>query len=187
MDLGYLCEGEVIGDSSIQRKYIDALKCISKDRRYVVSESEETVVAKIKKEDFIKCVFKEMRQELFYKIVLLRNTLYFKELSPYSLVILASNIEVREVKYGSVVLTQGQVPDALYILAYGTLKTVYQFADEKSTRVSQFAKKVLRSDLKKPLELGPVNYKSLPGEQCRKVQEVKLRKAKDMMAKVEQV
>lgn len=118
---------------------------------------------------------------------MLRNTLYFRELSPYSLVILASNIEVREVKYGSVILTQGKVPDALYILAYGNLKTVYQFADEKSTRVSQFAKKVLRSDLKKPLELGKVNYKSLPGEQCRKVQEVKLKKAKDMMAKVEQV
>lgn len=61
MDLGYLCEGEVIGDSSIQRKYVDALKCLSKDRRFVVSESKETVVAKIKKNDFIKCVFKEMR------------------------------------------------------------------------------------------------------------------------------
>ena len=125
MDLGYLCEGEVIGDSSIQRKYVDALKCLSKDKRYVVSESKDTVVAKIKKSDFIKCIFKEMRQELFYKIVLLRSTVYFRELSPYSLVILASNIEVREVKYGSVILTQGQAPDALYILAYGSLKTVY--------------------------------------------------------------
>ena len=187
MDLGYLCEGEVVGDSSIQRKYFDVLKILSKDRKYVVTETEETAVAKIRKDDFIKCVFKEMQQDLFYKIILLRNTPYFKELSPYSLVILASNIEVREVKYGSVVLTQGQMPDALYILAYGNLKTVYTYADQKSTKVSRYAKKVLRTDIKRPLEFGQICYQNLPRDQCRKVQEIKLKKVQDMMTKIEKV
>ena len=129
MDLGCLCAGEVVGDASIQRKYPDPLKVVSKDRKYAVTATAETAVAKIRQDDFINCVFAQMQQELFYKIILLRNTPYFAELSPYSLVILASNVEVREVKYGSVILSQGQVPDALYILAYGNLKTVYQYAD----------------------------------------------------------
>ena len=46
---------------------------------------------------------------------------------------------------------------------------------------------MLRKDLKKRLDLGQVNYKELPDVQCKKVHEVKLKKAKDMMAKVEQV
>ena len=105
LPLGFYHAGDVIGDASIQRKYFDCLKILSKDRKYVVTDAEETAVAKIRKDDFIKCVFREMQQELFYKIMLLRNTPYFKELSPYSLVILASNIEVREVEYGAVILS----------------------------------------------------------------------------------
>jgi len=45
-----------------------------------------------------------MQQELFYKIILLQNTNFFEELSPYSLTIIASNVEVREVKYGEVLV-----------------------------------------------------------------------------------
>ena len=55
------------------------------------------------KHKFIEALFKEMQQELFYKIILLRNTPYFEQLSPYSLTIIASNVEVREVKYGEVI------------------------------------------------------------------------------------
>jgi hypothetical protein len=66
--------------------------------------SEEVVVAKIKREHFISAIFKQMSEELFYKIILLRSTDYFKELSPYSLVIIASSIEVKELKYGEVLI-----------------------------------------------------------------------------------
>ena len=52
----------------------------------------------------MKALFAEMQQELFYKIILLRNTKYFEQLSPYSLTIMASNVEVREVKYGEVII-----------------------------------------------------------------------------------
>lgn len=66
--------------------------------------SDVVVVAKIKREHFISAIFKEMREELFYKIILLRSTAYFAELSPYSLVIIASTIEVKELKYGEVLI-----------------------------------------------------------------------------------
>ena len=66
--------------------------------------SEEVVVAKVKRKHFISAIFKQMSEELFYKIILLRSTDYFKELSPYSLVIIASTIEVKELKYGEVLI-----------------------------------------------------------------------------------
>lgn len=69
-----------------------------------------TVVAKIKREHFISAIFKEMREDLFYKIILLRSTPYFKELSPYSLVTIASNVDVKEMKYGEVLIYEGEVP-----------------------------------------------------------------------------
>ena len=65
-----------------------------------MTNSEETITITINREKFIEALFKEMQEELFYKIIMLRNTPYFQELSPYSLTIIASNLEVREVKYG---------------------------------------------------------------------------------------
>ncbi len=60
---------------------------------------------------------------------------------------IASNVEVKEVKYGEVIVQQGQVPEAMFILAYGQCKTVYQYVEEKSTKVSKYANKCLKSDL----------------------------------------
>ena len=68
-----------------------------------VTNTKSTVTVSIMKHKFIEALFKEMQQELFYKIILLRNTPYFEQLSPYSLTIIASNVEVREVKYGEVI------------------------------------------------------------------------------------
>ena len=65
-----------------------------------MTNTEETITITINREKFIEALFKEMQEELFYKIIMLRNTPYFQELSPYSLTIIASNLEVREVKYG---------------------------------------------------------------------------------------
>jgi CRP-like cAMP-binding protein len=96
-----------------------------------------------------------MSEELFYKIVLLRQTPYFKDLSPYSLVTIASNVEVKEMKYGEVLIQQGDFPEALYILAYGNLKAVYICPEIQTTEVSQFARKVLRKQ-PKPMKHGPI-------------------------------
>jgi hypothetical protein len=45
-----------------------------------------------------------MKSELYSKIMMLRNAEFFSDLSPYALVILASNVEVREFKYGDVLI-----------------------------------------------------------------------------------
>lgn len=62
-------------------------------------------VLKIPKQDFILAIFAEMRSELMFKILLFRNTPYFKELSPYSLIMFASICEVKDFKYGEIVVT----------------------------------------------------------------------------------
>lgn len=92
---------------------------LSKERKTALTNSDETITISIGKEKFMAALFEEMQLELFYKIILLRNTSFFEELSPYSLTIIASNVEVREVKYGEIIVQQGQFPDAMYILAYG--------------------------------------------------------------------
>lgn len=106
--LASLRAGEVFGDQSIQRKIRDPLKVLSKERKTAVTNTDETITISIKKDDFMDALFKEMQQELFYKIILLQKTQYFQELSPYSLTIIASNVEVREVKYGEIIVQQGR-------------------------------------------------------------------------------
>jgi CRP-like cAMP-binding protein len=54
-----------------------------------------------------------------FKILLFRNTPYFKELSPYSLIMFASICEVKDYKYGEIVVTQDDKPDACYLVATG--------------------------------------------------------------------
>ena len=69
--------GEVFGDQSIQRKIRDPLKVLSKERKTAVTNTDETITISIKKDDFMNALFKEMQQELFYKIILLQKTQYF--------------------------------------------------------------------------------------------------------------
>ena len=158
--LASLRAGEVFGDQSIQRKIRDPLKVLSKERKTAVTNTDETITISIKKDDFMDALFKEMQQELFYKIILLQKTQYFQELSPYSLTIIASNVEVREVKYGEIIVQQGRQPDAFYILAYGQCKTIYQYVEQKSTKVSKYANKCLKSDLPVPINTGLINYQT---------------------------
>jgi signal-transduction protein with cAMP-binding, CBS, and nucleotidyltransferase domain len=74
---------------------------------------------RIPKQQFIEAIFAEMRVELMYKILLFRKTPYFQELSPYSLIIFASICEVKEFKYGEIILSQGQRPEECYLVAHG--------------------------------------------------------------------
>lgn len=109
-----------------------------------------------------------MAQELMYKILLFRKTPYFKELSPYSLIMFASICQVRECRYGEIITEQGKKPDACYILAYGRCKSVYKYPEIRSTEVSRHAKKVLRRNPPPNFITGPINYRCLPAEQRRR-------------------
>ena len=50
----------------------------------------------------------------------------------------------------------------MYILAYGQCKTLYQYVEQKSTKVSKYANKCLKSDLPKPIHTGLTNYRTMP-------------------------
>jgi len=100
-------------------------------------------------------MFVEMHQELFYKISLLRNTEFFNGLSPYALVVIASNVEVREYSYGEPIVKQGEVPESCLVLAYGRCKSLYEYEQKTCTRINDYAKKILRADrLPKPMAHG---------------------------------
>lgn len=111
------------------------------------------MVAKIDKKEFIAAIFQEMSEELFYKIVLLRSTPYFSDLSPYSLVTIASNVEVKEMAYGEIVIHQGEVPEAMFILAYGNTKAVFLTPETQPTKPGKRNSLAAKSTLKVESEL----------------------------------
>ena len=49
----------------------------------------------------------------------------------------------------------------MYILAYGQCKTLFQYVEKKSTKVSKFANKCLKSDLPKPIHTGLTDYRTM--------------------------
>lgn len=71
-----------------------------------------------------------MSIELIFKILLFRKTPYFSELSPYSLIMFASICEVKDYKYGEIVVSQGDKPDACYLVASGRCQSIYQYVEE---------------------------------------------------------
>ena len=71
------CSGEVFGDASIQRQFFDVLKCLTKDRNYLQTATDDVYALRIPKQSFISAIFTEMRAELMFKILLFRNTPYF--------------------------------------------------------------------------------------------------------------
>lgn len=58
----------------------------------------------------------------------------------------ASICEVKEYRYGEIIVSQGDKPQACYLLAHGRCQSIYQYVEEQSTGVSKYARKVLRSD-----------------------------------------
>ena len=45
-----------------------------------------------------------MKDSLYEKIITLKNSEFFESISPYALVILCSNIEIKEYTYGDVIV-----------------------------------------------------------------------------------
>ena len=133
LELSKQTAGEVIGDESIQRKFKDPLKCLSMERKEVRNGSDVTYLLQIDKSLFLQALFQEINEDKFYKILLLRRLKFFEELSPYSLYMLASQLEVREYKYGEIIMEQGQIPEHMLIMAYGQCKILYHYVDQKST------------------------------------------------------
>ena len=96
--------GECFGDASIQKQTFDPLKCLNKDRNYLQTATDDVYAMTIPKQDFINAIFAEMRVELMFKILLFWRTPYFKDLSVYSLIMLASICDVKEYKYGEFIV-----------------------------------------------------------------------------------
>jgi hypothetical protein len=57
LEMGQMVAGETCGDESIQRKFMNVMKIVQKDRKVYETLSEEVVVAKINKRDFIDAIF----------------------------------------------------------------------------------------------------------------------------------
>ena len=55
-------------------------------------------------------MFKEVKNDIFDKINCLKQCYLFKDISPYGLFFVASNVTVKEFSYGQVMLNQHDVP-----------------------------------------------------------------------------
>jgi CRP-like cAMP-binding protein len=116
--------GDAIGDANIKDKIV-----ISKGRgqtKTYVSSVKECDVLVFERRQFTDVLFKDMMDSLYEKIMCMRNSEFFENLSPYAMVILCSNIELHEYAYGDVILRQECEPDECYIIISGECKLVLE-------------------------------------------------------------
>lgn len=73
-----------------------------------------------------------MKDSLYEKIITLKNSEFFESISPYALVVLCSNIEIKEYSYGDVIVRQQKEPENCYIIVSGECKVVYETIIYKS-------------------------------------------------------
>lgn len=91
-----------------------------------MSSVKECDVLVFERRQFTDVLFKDMMDSLYEKIMCMRNSEFFENLSPYAMVILCSNIELQEYSYGDVILRQECEPDECYILISGECKLVLE-------------------------------------------------------------
>ena len=66
--------------------------------------SDHCLLIRIRREEYLEALLHEMNHELFFKIDLLKKTSFFDDLSPYALLVIASNVEVRDYTYGQEII-----------------------------------------------------------------------------------
>jgi hypothetical protein len=100
LNFGCYVAGQVFGDSAIQRDVKDPIAELSDDVTAMKTGSDYCLLIRIPREEYLAALFQEINHELFYKIDLLKKTPFLQDLSPYSLLVIASNVEVRSYEYG---------------------------------------------------------------------------------------
>ncbi|CDW81425.1 tpr repeat-containing protein [Stylonychia lemnae] len=145
--------GDCFGDLSIQSHTVNPYDILSKNKIYARADDNDDPchLFKFEREAFIQSIFKDMKDNLYKKIMMLKSAEFFEDLSPYALFILASSVQVKEFKLGDIIIKQGTEPSECYIILEGECKIIYEKDLVKSTKVSKFAKKCLQSDIPKPL------------------------------------
>lgn len=95
-----LFPGESLGDVNLT----STLKHKEDQTQTYVQSDKECDVLVFDRKAFANVLFQEMRDSLYEKIITLKNSEFFESISPYALVILCSNIEIKEYSYGDVIV-----------------------------------------------------------------------------------
>lgn len=116
--------GQALGDANINDKIV-----ISKGRgetKTYISSVKDCDVLIFDRKAFTDILFKDVMDSLYEKIIAMRNSEFFSQLSPYAMVILCSNVELCEYKYGDVILRQEMEPEECLIIITGECKLVLE-------------------------------------------------------------
>ncbi|CDW82617.1 UNKNOWN [Stylonychia lemnae] len=117
-----LFPGESLGDVNLA----STLKHKEDQCQTFVKSDKECDVLVFDRKEFSNVLFQEMKESLYEKIITLKNSEFFESISPYALVILCSNIEIKEYSYGDVIVRQQQEPEFCYIIVSGECKVAYE-------------------------------------------------------------
>ena len=116
--------GESVGDANINDKIV-----VSKGRgetKTFISSVKECDMVIFERRVFTDILFKDVMDSMYEKIVAMRNSDFFSQLSPYAMVILCSNVELCEYSYGDVILRQEIEPDDCIIIITGECRLVLE-------------------------------------------------------------
>ena len=142
-----LFPGESLGDVNLTSTSLLKYK-EDRSETYVKSDKECDVLV-FEKQQFADVLFQEMKDSLYEKIITLKNSEFFESISPYALVILCSNIEIKQYSYGDIIVRQEQEPEFCFIIVSGECKIVYETVLYKSKEEISGLKQPL------PLKFGP--------------------------------
>ena len=98
----------------------------------------------IDRERLSELLFKEIKESLLSRILFLKHSEFFNDVSPYALVILASKMQLRTYNYGDIIVKQGVPPTECFILVEGECKAVFGDVMLRRRAISKYAKKCLQ-------------------------------------------
>jgi len=102
------------------------LKVHEDDCNIYVQSTTDCDLLMFDKKEFADVLFKEMRDSLYEKILALKRSELFENISPYALVVICSNVEVKEYSHGDVIIRQDNEPGSCFIIVEGECKVVYE-------------------------------------------------------------
>ena len=112
-------------------------------------------------------IYSSVRSDLENKVQRLRECIYFRELDPYTLFILAIKLNTKTFRYGQIIAKQSIIyiyiyidehPQEMYIISKGQCKTVFEGVIIRTKEPSEFSKNIAMKTLPKPLHFGMRGY-----------------------------
>lgn len=154
-----LYDGRYFGELSLENDENNGNKQSS---TVTCKATENTLVFAIPKSDYNNILLAQLENSLDKKILVLTETALFKNINPFSLIPLATNLEIISFESNQEILKKGEKPQGLYIIVKGFAMAVtegFRIKQRPKQKDLQTSTKPLKSLIKSPTKPITLNEK----------------------------